>query len=196
MNSGSAWQERLSRRSGEAPNVVRSRGVRLNQSSRREPMELRWPMWIGVVVDDLEKQRRFYRDALGFRETGSSEGWVHLEFPGGGLFELIQRDPSPQYEAKRYQVGFTVEDLQATREELIRRGVEPISEIEGKEWGPATCGATSAMPRTTSSRSRSGSKLSTSSRAACPSVWLVLKSPVGSSRSVMRERASGAPGSL
>jgi len=98
-------------------------------------MEHRWPTWIGVVVDDLEKQRRFYRDALGFRETGSSERWVHMEFPNGGLFELIQRDPSPQYEAKRYQVGFTVEDLQATREELIRRGVEPISEIEGQESG-------------------------------------------------------------
>lgn len=56
-------------------------------------MELRWPTWIGVVVDDLEKQRRFYRDALGFRETASSEGWVHLEFPGGGLFELVQRAP-------------------------------------------------------------------------------------------------------
>jgi catechol 2,3-dioxygenase-like lactoylglutathione lyase family enzyme len=125
-------------------------------------MELGWPTWIGVVVDDLEKQRRFYRDALGFRETGSSEGWVHLEFPGDGLFELVQRAPSPQYDAKRYQVGFTVQDLQATREELIRRGVEPISEIEGLESGPAMCGATSAMPRTMSSRSRNGSKHATS----------------------------------
>jgi hypothetical protein len=123
MNSGSAWEERLSRRSGGARNVVLPRGVRLKEGSRREPMELGWPTWIGVVVDDLEKQRRFYRDALGFRETGSSEGWVHMEFPSGGLFELIQRDPSPQYEATRYQVGFTVQDLKVTREELIRRGV-------------------------------------------------------------------------
>jgi catechol 2,3-dioxygenase-like lactoylglutathione lyase family enzyme len=118
-----------------ARSVVLPRGVRLKEGSRREPMELRWPTWIGVVVDDLEKQRRFYRDTLGFRETGSSEGWVHMEFPSGGLFELIQRDLSPQYEATRYQVGFTVEDVQATREELIRRGVEPISEIEGQESG-------------------------------------------------------------
>jgi catechol 2,3-dioxygenase-like lactoylglutathione lyase family enzyme len=98
-------------------------------------MELGWPTWIGVVVDDLERQRRFYRDALGFRETGSSEGWVHMEFPSGGLFELIQRAPSRQYEATRYQVGFAVQDLHATREELIRRGVEPISEIDGLESG-------------------------------------------------------------
>lgn len=96
---------------------------------------LAWPTWIGVVVEDLERQRRFYRDKLGFRETGGSDDWVHLEVPGGGLFELIRRDPSPQYDAKRYQVGFTVEDIDAARRELVRRGVEAISDIEGEEPG-------------------------------------------------------------
>jgi catechol-2,3-dioxygenase len=98
-------------------------------------VELRWPTWIGVVVEDLEQQSRFYRDTLGFRETAGSEDWVQLEIPGGGLFELIHRDPSPQYEAKRYQVGFTVADIRAARDELVRRGVTPISEIEGEESG-------------------------------------------------------------
>jgi catechol-2,3-dioxygenase len=98
-------------------------------------LELSWPTWIGVVAADLERQRRFYRDTLGFQETGGSEGWVHFEVPGGGLFELIQRDPSPQYGATRYQVGFTVEDIRAARAELVRRGVTPLSEIEGEESG-------------------------------------------------------------
>jgi catechol 2,3-dioxygenase-like lactoylglutathione lyase family enzyme len=96
-------------------------------------MEVAWPTWIGVVVDDLEEQRSFYRDRLGFREIGGSEDWVHLEVPGGGLFELIRRDPSPQYDTRRFQVGFTVEDIHAARDELVRRGVEPISDIEGGE---------------------------------------------------------------
>jgi len=98
-------------------------------------VELRWPTWIGVVAADLERRRRFYRDTLGFRETGGSEGWVHFEVPGGGLFELIQRDPSPEYGATRYQVGFTVEDIRAARAEFVRRGVTPLSEIEGEESG-------------------------------------------------------------
>jgi catechol 2,3-dioxygenase-like lactoylglutathione lyase family enzyme len=98
-------------------------------------MELRWPSWIGVVTADLETQRHFYRDRLGFKETGASEGWVHLEIPGGGLFELIQRDASAQYDTPRYQVGFTVRDIHAAREELVRRGVRPISEIDGEEPG-------------------------------------------------------------
>jgi catechol-2,3-dioxygenase len=98
-------------------------------------MELKWPTWIGVVVEDLEQQRCFYRDTVGFREIAGSEGWVHFEIPGGGLFELIQRDPSPQYDTKRYQVGFTVDDIHSTREELVRRGVAPLSEVEGEESG-------------------------------------------------------------
>jgi catechol 2,3-dioxygenase-like lactoylglutathione lyase family enzyme len=98
-------------------------------------VELRWPTWIGVVADDLEQQRRFYRDTLGFRETGSSEGWVHLEIPGGGLFEVIQRDRSPQYDDKRFQVGFTVEDIRAAREELVHRGATPLTAIQPDEPG-------------------------------------------------------------
>jgi catechol-2,3-dioxygenase len=100
-------------------------------------VELRWPTWIGVVVEDLEQQRRFYRDTLGFRETESSGSWVQFEIPGGGLFELIQQDPSPQYDTKRYQVGFTVADIHAAREELVGRGVAPFSQIEGGESGSA-----------------------------------------------------------
>jgi catechol 2,3-dioxygenase-like lactoylglutathione lyase family enzyme len=98
-------------------------------------MDLRWPTWIGVVCADLEAQRRFYRDVLGFRETGGSAGWVHMEVPGGGLFELIQRDLSPQYEAARFQVGFTVDDIRAAREELVGLGVEALGQIEGYESG-------------------------------------------------------------
>jgi catechol-2,3-dioxygenase len=99
-------------------------------------VELRWPTWIGVVAEDLEHQRRFYRDTLGFREIESSESSVLFEIPGGdGLFELIQQDPSPQYETKRYQVGFTVADIHAARDELVHRGVTTLSEIEGEESG-------------------------------------------------------------
>ncbi len=106
-------------------------------------MALAWPGWIGVVAEDLEKQRAFYREARRFRDTAASGGWVHLEVPGGGLFELIRREPLPQYDAERYQVGFTVNDIRAARAELIRRGVEPISEIDGEESGSSNLWCTS-----------------------------------------------------
>ena len=95
---------------------------------------LGWPTWIGVVASDLEAQRRFYRETLGLRETGAGPGWVQFDM-GGKMFEVIQRDATAQYGAPRYQVGFTVEDIESARAELIRRGVEPLTEIEPTEPG-------------------------------------------------------------
>jgi hypothetical protein len=51
------------------------------------------------------------------------------------LFELIQLDPSPQYDGKRYQVEFTAADIRTARADLIKRGVTPLSAIEGEESG-------------------------------------------------------------
>jgi len=81
-----------------------------------------------------------------FLAAHAAEWWVAVEPDGslvgyarsierGGLFELIQRDESPEYGSARYQVGFTVEDIRAARAELVRRGVTPLSEIEGEESG-------------------------------------------------------------
>jgi catechol 2,3-dioxygenase-like lactoylglutathione lyase family enzyme len=39
----------------------------------------------------------------------------------------------------RYQVGFTVEDIQAARPELFGRAFEAISEIEGAPPTPNSC---------------------------------------------------------
>jgi extradiol dioxygenase family protein len=91
---------------------------------------LGWPTWIGVVADDLQEQARFYRDVLGLRQGESGDGWVQFDLDGH-LFEVIERSSLAQYEARRFQVGFTVEDIETTRTELIAAGVVPISDVEG-----------------------------------------------------------------
>ena len=96
---------------------------------------LGWPSWIGIVVDDMEAARRFYRDALGMEESAVGDGWVHFEM-NGNLLELIQRDESPQYEQARYQVGFTVDDIEAAGRRLLAAGAVQISEIEGEPDSP------------------------------------------------------------
>src|SRR5438046_3043723 len=95
---------------------------------------LEWPTWIGIVCDDLDAQRRFYREVFGLRESAQGDGWVHFEF-GPNLLELIQRDESPQYQGRRYQVGYTVEDIEAARNHLLGAGAEQISDVEGNEEG-------------------------------------------------------------
>jgi catechol 2,3-dioxygenase-like lactoylglutathione lyase family enzyme len=97
--------------------------------------KLGWPTWIGVVAEDLNAQRRFYRDTLGLTETGAGDGWVHFELEGG-LFEIVQRTSDVQYSAPRYQVGFTVADIELTAAELREAGVRQLTEIEGGAESP------------------------------------------------------------
>lgn len=92
---------------------------------------LGWPCWIGVVADDLDRQRRFYRDVLGFTEVAHGADWAHFDLGNGRLLELMRRGDLPQIDQARYQVGYEVEDIKAARELLIARGVQPISDVEG-----------------------------------------------------------------
>lgn len=99
-----------------------------------------WPNWIGVVCEDLSRQRAFYREVFGFGELGSGDGWVWFDLGWPNLFELVQLEPSlPQYDRRRFQVGFATSDIAASRAELLRRGVEPVTEVESDTEGDAWC---------------------------------------------------------
>lgn len=91
---------------------------------------LGWPAWIGVVAEDLPAQAAFYRDVLGFRQVGAGDDYVEFEFEGR-TFEILARSTDPQYDARRVQVGFEVDDIERAREALLAAGVEPVSGIEG-----------------------------------------------------------------
>jgi predicted enzyme related to lactoylglutathione lyase len=90
---------------------------------------LGWPTWIGVVVDDLETHRRFWSDSLGLEVDHSGEDFVSFRFADGSWFELIQRSDDPEYDQRRFQVGFGVTDIDEAYAELVARGVEPITQV-------------------------------------------------------------------
>ena len=94
-------------------------------------MTLGWPCWIGIVADDLGRQRRFYREVLGFAEAGAGPDWVQFDLGESRLLELVQRSDQPQYDQIRCQVGYAVADIEAARDELMARGAEPVSGLEG-----------------------------------------------------------------
>jgi catechol 2,3-dioxygenase-like lactoylglutathione lyase family enzyme len=95
-------------------------------------LKLGWPVWIGVVSEDLEAQRGFYREGLGLQEMEGGEGWVEFDMGSKRVFELIARAPDvPQHAAPGTVVGFEVEDIRAAAAELAARGVEQVSGIEG-----------------------------------------------------------------
>ncbi|MCI4373591.1 MAG: VOC family protein [Thermoplasmata archaeon] len=97
--------------------------------------KLEWPCWIRVVSEDLAKQRRFYREVLGLVELDVGADWVQFDLGGGNLLEVIQRSDEPQYERIRYQVGYAVEDIESAHQELIARGVQPVTEMLGRREG-------------------------------------------------------------
>ena len=98
---------------------------------------LNWPNWIGVVVDDLQAQQRFYREALGLTELDAGEDWVHFDLGFPNILELLGRSDEPQYDRPRFQPGFAVDDIHAARERLIEAGVRALTEIAG---GPESQG--------------------------------------------------------
>jgi len=86
-----------------------------------------------VVVDDLEAQRTFWGEMLGVPEDHAGPGFAHFIMPTGEIFEVIERSEIPEYNGRRFQVGFEVADIDATRAELIQRGITPISEVMGDD---------------------------------------------------------------
>jgi catechol 2,3-dioxygenase-like lactoylglutathione lyase family enzyme len=96
---------------------------------------LRWPTWIGVVVDDLEGQRRFWGRLLGVPEDHSGPGFVDFELGERRSFELIKRSDTPEYDGLRFQVGFEVDDIAAANQELVRLGAIPIGGIVEDDAG-------------------------------------------------------------
>ena len=91
--------------------------------------KLRFPVWIGVVCDDLEQQRTSYRDVLGLREATRGADWLQFDLGPGVTFELIGRSERPEYDSARYQVGFAVDDIDAAWAKLPAAGVEAVTEV-------------------------------------------------------------------
>ena len=99
-----------------------------------------WPNWIGVVAEDLARQRAFYGDVLGFPELDAGEDWVQFDLGWPVMLEVLQLDPGkPQYDGRRYQVGFATGDIDLSFELLSGRGIEAVTKVEG--GGPGSDGA-------------------------------------------------------
>lgn len=96
-----------------------------------------WPVWLGIVAEDFDKQVAFYRDTLGFPLIQEGAGWAWFDAGWPNLLEVIAREDVPQYDRPRYQVAFQVADIRSARAEMISRGVEALDDIDG---GPEAAG--------------------------------------------------------
>ncbi len=92
---------------------------------------LGWPTWIGVVVEDLDRERRFWGKLLGVPEDHSGDDFVSFKTSDGRWFELIERSEDTEYDEPRFQVGFAVDDIQSAFEQMVQGGIDAITPIYG-----------------------------------------------------------------
>lgn len=74
----------------------------------------------GFSVDDIDAARRFYGETLGLRVT-EANGMLTLHM-GGGAEILVY--PKPNHQPATFTIlNFPVEDIEATVDQLVQRGV-------------------------------------------------------------------------
>lgn len=107
---------------------------------------------IGILVDDMGKMIRFYRDVLGFEITESEDAVNVYLIKDGTLFMLYPRklfeeflDTSFDY-AKglngHYEIALyvdTFDEVDESFKETIKKGARPVLAPLTTPWGQRTC---------------------------------------------------------
>jgi lactoylglutathione lyase len=95
-----------------------------------------------VVVSDMQRSVEFYRDLLGIPLKFQSPDWTEfqtgattLALHGGGVKASIPPAGDPTKQAGSCSIGFNVEDVDKTYEELKAKGIHfvmPPTQREGE----------------------------------------------------------------
>ena len=91
-------------------------------------IQLQKPDYVIVYVSDMQRSTAFYRDVLGLPLKFTSPGWTEFNTGAPTLALHTTRDQNPPVYAGRppaghAQLGFIVDDLQATYEALKAQDV-------------------------------------------------------------------------
>ena len=102
-----------------------------------------------VVVSDMDRSVEFYRDRLGIPLRFQSPDWTEFEtgattlaLHGGGVAATAPPAGDPSKQAGSCSIGFNVEDVDKTYEELKAKGIRfvmPPMQREGEGIKLAVC---------------------------------------------------------
>lgn len=106
----------------------------------------------GILVDDMSKMIRFYRDVLGFEIRESEDANNVYLVKDGTLFLLYGRGDFEQMTGRRYEYvkGLnghfeialyvdTFDEVDAEFRKAVEKGAVPVLEPETEPWGQRTC---------------------------------------------------------
>jgi len=103
---------------------------------------------IGIFTDDIEPMKKFYHEVLGF-EISNDLG-VYVEFKNEGVrlaicLKTVMYNMDDDYKVKakgqRFELAFeceSVEDVDATYQQLIAKGAVQVHPPENMPWGQRT----------------------------------------------------------
>lgn len=96
---------------------------------------------LSICVEDQERALEFYTKKLGFelrddQPAGEDERWIEVAPPGGNVIIALTKQESPDDRVgKSVQIEFQCADVQATYDELVKRGVKFTAKPEEAPWG-------------------------------------------------------------
>jgi predicted enzyme related to lactoylglutathione lyase len=85
-----------------------------------------------IFTPDPEGVRAFVRDVLGFASVDAGEGWLVFALPPAELAAHPAEDDC------RHELYLICDDIEATVDELKRKGVEFVRPISDEGWGLRT----------------------------------------------------------
>lgn len=108
-----------------------------------------------VIVSDMARSIEFYRDRLGIPLKFQSPDWTEFQtgattfaLHGGGILQQAARGDQSKY-AGTCSIGFNVEDVDRTYEELKAKGINfvmPPTQREGEGIKLAVCVDPDGLP--------------------------------------------------
>lgn len=110
-------------------------------------MPLTVPDYVILIVEDLERAVRFYTEVLGLR-LGHRAGEYAQLTTGATRLGLYSRAAmaktlglpleAPAWHAPAFELGFKVDDVDASFTELVKRGATPVTPPVTRPWGQRT----------------------------------------------------------
>ncbi|MBI4490317.1 MAG: VOC family protein [Deltaproteobacteria bacterium] len=110
-------------------------------------MKLSVPDYVVLIVEDLDRALRFYREVLGLALGHRSGDYAQLA-TGATRLGLYTRDAmaktlgmplkGPFQDAPGFEIGFKVPDVDSAFSELVKRGASPVTPPTTRPWGQRT----------------------------------------------------------
>jgi CreA protein len=85
------------------------------------------------AVDDFEKSKKFYAEALGMKKIFEMPGWAEFSHAEGQIPVGLMQKPE-NYKGEGAIVAFKVENIEKSRAELSKHGVrfdDKVEEVQG-----------------------------------------------------------------